>query len=312
MVDNVFTNMGFDKFYTNEDINEVEVIDGWAKEILSIETSLDLVKMLNDSSNKGLTDSATNSNLIRVMMLRADDTIVMNRITRGVLDEQMTALEVDGFRWTKANRAEELDLGDTAHALAALIDLTKLMRNISQDTVVTKLANNMNTLEHPFDITKPNYEDTSFKVNSANRIFNDLQSNNSVDGRTLVDSLMEIFIKEAVPSALDKFADIDWSAVDYSNEFSVLQFAAMLDGNYSTYFDRSVIMLTTLLDQVYEVNGEEVEDVVIKAPFSVAFLAATDAHIVLTATETVSLNVNYVQGSLVKAGIVASIYKVAL
>ena len=26
----------------------------------------------------------------------------------------MTALEVDGFRWTKANRAEELDLGDTA------------------------------------------------------------------------------------------------------------------------------------------------------------------------------------------------------
>ena len=86
-------------------------------------------------------------------------------------------------------------------------------------------------------------------------------------------------------------------AVDYSNEFSVLQFAAMLDGNYLTYFDRSVIMLTTLLDQVYEVNGEEVEDVVIKAPFS-SIPAATDAHIVLTATETVSLNVNYVQGSL--------------
>ena len=74
------------------------------KEIKAIEIGLDLTKTLNDSSNKGLTAGDSNTYLIRAVMETADEAIVMNRILRGVLDEQMVALGVreEQFRWAKA------------------------------------------------------------------------------------------------------------------------------------------------------------------------------------------------------------------
>jgi hypothetical protein len=63
------------------------------------------------------------------------------------------------------------------------------------------------------------------------------------------------------------------------------------------------------MDQIYTVEGETIDDVTLNSPFAVAFLAATDAHIVLTEAETITLRTDYVKGSFVKKGLIRAVYK---
>ncbi len=287
IVNKVLTSIGFSGYYTEADIEAVDAADGWAKEIEAIKASLSLVKTLNSGSN-ALTTGSTDTFAIRAMMTKADDSILMNRIVRGVLDEQMRALGVSPatFTWVKADRTQEVSLADASSALTALIDLSKLMSVTTTSTSTTKLGTNLiGKTEYKFDINMPDYKDTTVTVDKVERIFTDLQATGNPDGRKLVDALMGNFIKDAVGEAKfgAAFASISWTTINYVDEYDALTQAALVDTEYSTVTNRDTADLVALIERMYTIPASGAATV--RAPFAIAFMTASDAKIRLNATE---------------------------
>ena len=119
---------------------------------------------------------------------------------------------------------------------------------------------------------------------------------------------MDIFIAEAVPTAAEQFENIDWATINYTDEVSVLQFAALVDSNYSPSFDRNTsIFLVGLLDQVFTYNDVEMTFNV-NSPFALAFITATESRVRLNPSESTKLEAAYIGINPIKDGLARSIY----